>query len=361
MRVKFLYRGRSENGDALWLRQLPGGKPFWGDVEFVFDKNCNKYDWFVVYDDLPPENTERFSRRTEQLKCPPEKTLLITSEPSTIKVYGKKYTDQFGVVLTTQEPWAIRHKNAIHSQCGYRWFYGIGSNKIKTFDEIKDRPPIKKSQLVSTVCSSKKQKNTVHAVRYEFTQKLKAQLPELEVFGRGVRDIDDKADALDAYKYHVVIENFCGMHHWSEKLADTFLGHSLPLYYGCPNIEDYFPSDSFIKIDPYKTDESIDKIKSIITNNEYEKRMSAISEARRRVIEEYNVFAVIAKIIQSNITGNLDNSTEEVDNEIIKSRRSARDASFTTCIGYYLERYSIKFKHSTGWHPKYTSTKNTAL
>lgn len=344
MKVKFLYRGRSANGDALWLRQFPEGKPKWGDVEFIFDKDYTEYDWLVVYDDLPPENTERFSRRKELLKCPRNNTLLITSEPSTIKVYGKRYTDQFGIVLTTQEPWAIKHQNAIHSQCGYRWFYGIGSRSMKSFDQIKNNPPTDKTRVISTVCSQKKQKNTVHAARYAFTQKLKAHLPELDVFGRGVREIEDKAEALDSYKYHVVIENFSGLHHWSEKLADSFLGHTLPLYYGCSNVDEYFPSDSIIKIDPYKVDESIEIIKSALSENEYEKRFSAICEARKLVIEKYNFFAVVADIIQSQprVDAGISNGTKFV----LKSRRSARDSNILSSLGYYIERYGIKSRHA---------------
>ena len=77
--------------------------PVWGECAFTFDPDARDYDWLVVYDDLPPVAGERFSDRVEVLACPPGNTLLITTEPSSIKTYGSAYTAQFGHVLTSQE------------------------------------------------------------------------------------------------------------------------------------------------------------------------------------------------------------------------------------------------------------------
>ena len=82
--------------------------------------------------------------------------------------------------------------------------------------------------------------------------------------------------------------------------ADAFLGFTVPIYYGCPNVYDYFPKESLIQIDIFDTEGSIAKIKEIIaTEGEYERRLDAVKEARRRVIEEYNLLAMINKIVQN--------------------------------------------------------------
>lgn len=339
--MKFLYRGKSDNGDLLWLRQFPNNKPLWGNCEYILDKSCTDYDWLVVYDDLPPAESERFSKRSESLSCNPKNTLLITSEPSTIKVYGSKYIRQFNHVLTTQEPWAIKHPDAIYSQCGYRWFYGIGEGYVKGWNAIEQNKPDKKTALISTVCSNKQQKNTVHAQRFIFTQKLKKALPELEVFGRGVRNLNDKAEAIDSYKYHVVIENFYGKDHWSEKLADTYLGHALPFYYGCPNLEQYFPEEAFIRINPYDVEKSIKIIRKAIANNEYEKREAHVSAARQKILNDYNFFGVINKIIEEVHTTDVGTKAQVA----ISSRRVCRNSSPWNFIFYFYERYSVKLRH----------------
>jgi hypothetical protein len=170
----------------------------WGGCEFIFDYGSRDYDWLVVYDDLPQVAGERFTLWQESLACPRSQTLLITSEPSTIKSYGTRFLAQFGHVLTSQEPWMIRHPGAIFSQPALLWFYGR-TDERGSYETMVERPPVTKTWEISTVCSSKQQTHTLHQARYEFTQKLRLQIPELEVFGHGVRPITDKAEALDDY------------------------------------------------------------------------------------------------------------------------------------------------------------------
>jgi len=293
IRIKFL----SKLDEKIWLRQLPGQKPKWNNCEFIFDKTEPNYDWLVVYEDLPKIGNERFPSSHEVLACPKENTLFLTMEPSTIKSYGKHYTAQYEYVITSQEAWALPHKNRISSPPNLPWFYGLGSNKMITYDTMKAITEPTKTETLSTVCSIKQQKNTLHYSRYQFTQQLKTFLPELEIYGRGVRDMDDKSESLDNYKYHITIENYIGINHCTEKLSDAFLGFCLPFYHGCPNAADYFPPESFIAIDIHNMDGTRKIIADAIANNEYEKRLPYIKEARRRVLDEYNIFAVICREI----------------------------------------------------------------
>lgn len=289
--VKFVARGKAQADAIRWLRQFPGRIPQWGRCQFVFDPAERNYDWLVAYDDLP-------TGCSETLACPRENTLLVTMEPSSVKLYGSSFLRQFGVILTSQEPWVIRQPQAVHSQAGLRWYYGIGKNTVRDYDALSAMSPPAKTQDISTVCSSKQQAHTLHRQRYQFVQWLRERLPEMDVFGHGVRDIDDKADAVDPYKCHIAIENHLCEHHWTEKLADCFLGWSIPIYHGCPNAEDYFPKDSFVAIDINKPCEAEEKIRAAMAAGEYERRLPAIREARRRILEEYNLFAVISRIIE---------------------------------------------------------------
>jgi hypothetical protein len=304
-------------GLDFWQRQLPNGNPIYRGCKFLFDLNERHYDWLVVYDDLASQSTERRSLRMEPLNCPKANTLLITSEPANIKSYGRAFTHQFGWILTSQPEWALPHPGRIYSQPALYWFYG--SNHKISYDQMAQNPPLKKPETISTVCSNKQQKHTVHNQRYEFTHALKKQLPELEIFGRGIRPVEDKSEALNDYKYHIAIENFIGKHHWTEKLADAFLGGCLPFYYGCPNAADYFPPESFIPIDINNLAEAAQTIRQAIENNEYEKRLPHILEARRRVMEEYNIFSVLAREIPN------PNNTEIPQNKnLLLSRRALR-------------------------------------
>lgn len=294
IRVKFIYRGRS-----VWLRQFPRREPVWGNCRFLFDPDERTYDWLVVFDDLPRREGKGKYSAAEELACPPEHTLFITREPSSVTAYGSVFLNQFGTVLTGQEDWAIRHPGKIHSQPALNWFYGLGKNHALDYDHMVANPPAEKSDIISTVCSAKAQKHTLHHQRVQFIEQIGQQLPELTRFGRGIREMDDKAEALDSFRYHIAIENHICPHWWTEKLSDAFLGLTLPFYCGAPNAADYFPEKSFIPIDIRDVDGSLKIIRDAIENNEYEKRLPAIQEARRLVLEKYNTFAVLSDIIES--------------------------------------------------------------
>lgn len=296
IQVKFLTKSKPNDAVRAWHGRFPGGFPVRGRCHFSFDRDERNYDWLVVYDDLPSVSGERFTLWEEALACPRAQTLLITTEPSTIKIYGNVFLRQFGHVLTSQEPWIVRHPGAIFSQTGLVWFYG-GCGPRASYDYISTHPPLDKSANISTVCSSKQQRHTLHNARYEFTQKLKAALPALDIFGHGVCFINDKADALDPYRYHVAIENHVCPHHWTEKLSDAFLGNCLPFYHGCPNAADYFPEESFIPINIHDFGESAERICKAIRDREYEKRLPAIFESRRLVLDTYSLFPLLSRLI----------------------------------------------------------------
>lgn len=294
IRVKLMSRSPAGH----WLHQLPHGNARWGRCEYLFDRDARDYDWLVVYDDIPPGKNETRDGSSEALACAASNSMLVTTEPSSIKTYGNSFTRQFGVVLTSQEEWALPHPQRIYSQPALHWFYGVGAQRIISFDEMASHPPAAKTRDLSMVFSPKSMRHTLHWRRHEFMQRLMVSLPEMDVFGRGARPLDDKAEALDAYRYHVAIENYIGPHHWTEKLADSFLGMTLPFYAGCPNAADYFPSESFIPIDMKDPIGAARIIRQAIMDNEYEKRLPAIVEARRRVLFEYNFFAVVSREIE---------------------------------------------------------------
>jgi len=319
IRVKLLGRVPLDMVPGVWERQLPGKGPDYRGCRFLFDPDETDYDWLVVYDDLPPASGERFSMRTLELACPREHTILLTMEPSSIKLYGRAFLQQFGVVISSQEPWIVNHPGHVYSHAGLRWYYGLGSSNMMGYDELAAAPPLDKTRVISTVCSSKRQRHTLHNLRWEFTQELARRIPELEVFGHGVRAMDDKAEALRPYRYHVAVENFRGPHHWTEKLADPFLACALPFYFGAPDAAEDVPADSFIPIDIRDVGGAASIIRKAIDENEWEKRLPAIMEARRLIMEEHNLFALVAREIARR-----DPLPASSTGGILRSRRAAR-------------------------------------
>jgi hypothetical protein len=85
--------------------------------------------------------------------------------------------------------------------------------------------------------------------------------------------IDNKIVALKNYKYHLVIENIQMTHYFTEKLIDCLLTGCVPIYYGAPNIDQYFNIDGFIIC---KSLEDFQSLK--ITKEDFENRKEAIVE-----------------------------------------------------------------------------------
>jgi hypothetical protein len=311
--------------ERYFLHQLPKGNPVWGNCRFSFNPADRHYDWLVVYEDLRTANKDPRKNRFEELACPRRHTMLTTSEPSSIKHYGNAYASQFGCVLTSQEAWALPHPDRIFSQAGLVWMYGIGAHHEIAFDDMVDYPPAVKAHDLSMVFSPKRMRHTLHHRRFSFMRDLMQLLPEMHVYGRGARPLDDKAEALDAYRYHVAIENYIGPHHWTEKLSDAFLGLTLPFYAGCPNAADYFPPESFIPVDMKDPAGAARIIRQAIMDKEYEKRLPAIIEARRRVLFEHNLFAVISREIEKRHRPD----AQAGDHGVIYSRHALRKKSLS--------------------------------
>ena len=261
---------------------------------YVFTSNpsCADYDWLVVYDELPCDDRGTFHDGFEPLRCPKERTILLTWEPVSIKGYSRAYTRQFGHLLTNRPPEAENHPHYHLGRGYYLWFNGHASMAMGDLHPSKTRE-------ISVVCSSKQMRHSKHHARYCLVSEMAKAIPGLDWFGKGVRPIEKKYEAMDAYRYHVVIENHVGVHHWTEKLADAFLSECLPFYAGDPAIFEVFPRESLIPIPIDDPHEAIRIVREAIASGEYEKRREAVREAKRLILEKYNFWDQVIAVIES--------------------------------------------------------------
>ena len=71
----------------------------------------------------------------------------------------------------------------------------------------------------------------------------------------------------------------------------------MPIYYGCPNITDYFPEESIIRIDINHPAEAFEIIKSAISNNLWEKQRDAILHSKQLILNKYQFFPFMTEFI----------------------------------------------------------------
>lgn len=273
------------------VRQTPGSRSVWGDYEFFINREVKECDYWVVYEGLNKE---------ESTCCPLQNTILITGEPPSIKSYHPGFLAQFGTVITCNTD--IIHPNVVLSQQSMPWHAGIirmpdGKNIVELdYDYFKSLKVTPKNKLASVICSSKSMTKG-HWQRVNFVKELGRHFGQhIDVFGHGFHPIPDKWDAIYPYKYHIVLENCSIEDYWTEKLADSFLGLSYPIYYGCKNLSCYFPEKSFSPININDPKQALSIIGKIIKSDTYERSMKYLIEANSLVLNSYNLFPMIVQL-----------------------------------------------------------------
>lgn len=292
--VKRIVQFVSSSGPAWpWQRQIPGDTSLWGGTLYEIETEPERpADWLVVY--------EGWTQKSLFTQVPRERRIFITGEPESFYQYQPKFLDQFGHVITTQRK--IHHPGVIYSQVAINWFAGVrfeGAGgpyvPVLNFSDFESgNPP--KSKLCSVVCSNKAVTRG-HRQRLAFVQQLQEALgDQIDVYGRGFRDICDKDEALADYRFHIALENSVHPDYWTEKLADPFLRGCFPIYSGCPNLEDYFPEDSYVRIDLNKPRQAITTIMDVLQGELDRSSTNQRQEAKHRVLYEYNIFALLERL-----------------------------------------------------------------
>ena len=230
---------------------------------------------------------------------PRGRRILILTEPDTD--LSADYVNQFGILVAPQfiagftGTW---HQS--HGALTNRFTRDVtkpGFASAFTYDELVSLQPPAKRDAVAIVFS-RKSLLPGHRRRLRFVKRLKAALGDrLDVFGDGHHKIGLKADAILPYKYHLALENTVMPSYWTEKVADAYLGYSLPIVSGPPDLARWFPADSFVPIDLGDMAKAIETVVTGIDRNIYADRVPAITEARRRVIHDERLCPVIARVI----------------------------------------------------------------
>ena len=280
----------------IYLRQTPHRIGVWADCNFIVNTPLQKCDWWVICHNSGltiPETT----------LCDPKHIVYVSMEPSDSWL-PQQFLDQFSHLVSCDRP--LRHpiktfRNGltwwVGIQVKHEGVYQISPQFILDYDMLSAMRCPDKKKFLSIICSNKSFM-TGHKKRNTFLEKLRAHpiSAHIDFFGGGINPVDDKWDVIAPYKYHLVLENSVVPDYWSEKLADSFLGFAFPIYYGCPNIHDYFSRDALRIIDIENFDETVTALEELLIHDPYQKHLPAINKARQQVLNDYNLFQLIADI-----------------------------------------------------------------
>lgn len=317
-----------------WLRQFPDGKPCWHGWRFLINAVNENYDYLVVFDDF------NFPLK---IRCRPENILHLATEPPSIRHYNEDYLSQFFWIVTQDE--TISHPRKIYHQSGLTWFLGwnpkskntISAFSFEMLDSVFDQP---KTQNLSIICS-KKLSTPGHAKRLHFAKAIKKYYGhEIDFYGNGICHVDDKLDALQNYRFSIVIENSNTAHYFSEKFTDCVIAGAYPLYYGCPNLDHYFPKNSFVRINIEDTKSSIQTINNAIEQDLDQLFRPELRTAKFLAMEKYNLFPLLIDLILYIEMNSFSSHIAERREILFPSRDKMFKERFSSRVSKFLRPYT---------------------
>jgi len=146
-------------------------------------------------------------------------------------------------------------------------FYPHGDCWIENYTESN------KNKLVSMI-SSEKDWVIGHRLRHKIIKDLRGMF---DLYGKDYNPIDKKESGLNEYCYSIVVENCREDYYFTEKLVDCFRTKTIPIYWGCPSIGNFFDINGILTfsntenlreiLNKIKDGELYSKLKSSVVSN----------------------------------------------------------------------------------------------
>ena len=108
----------------------------------------------------------------------------------------------------------------------------------------------------------------------------------------------DKTELFVDSMFHIAIENNQSIDYFTEKLIDCFVSKTIPIYYGCPNIGDYFELRGMIIINDIN---DVDNLNNILSEKYYNDRLHWIEDNYQRVLNNHSFKNQFIKIIEDKL------------------------------------------------------------
>lgn len=269
-----------------YIRQTPKCSGIWGNIQVTY--NIEEADYLIIEDNCSLAEAKYFNNKT--------------------RIYFSREALDFDSHIKYPSRHFIR--STFWDGTGYlytKWVYSGNAGGITmSYDDLDKETPVVKSKHISTVQSNKKI-TKVHRDRVALIDKMVGKT-SLDVYGsigcaNKTLSNNDKRSALDDYKYCLTFDNQVSIRDFfGTQFTDSILRWSVPIYGGGADLGKYFPAKSFIKIDPTDINE-VDRIIDLLERDNYDERLDALTEARRLILDKYNIWPTIKNIINNQESG----------------------------------------------------------
>ncbi|MDB6174722.1 MAG: hypothetical protein JWL59_4033 [Chthoniobacteraceae bacterium] len=287
---------------GLWQRTIegtPGGSCIWGKTLFVAEGEADHY---VILNSLTHPID---SISVPQVTLPgPERVWGLHMEPEEyVKAFGYDRPEEHAMV------------SRFYTNCKYLLDRGgiyrpappyVHLHLGKDWNYLNQAPEPRKPITLGIICSAL-DKLPGHQERIRFLERLDASDIEYVLWGRGTAMerfrgyrgfVKSKWGVHAPCRYSIVIENSVAPFYWTEKIADSIVCYSFPLYHGCPNLDEFLPAESFEPFDISRPD-ALDVLRAILKRDPYESRRKAIAEARHVLLHTENLYAFLDRELEA--------------------------------------------------------------
>ena len=268
----------------------------WNNLKIV-DNDIN-IDYYVV-----------INRSINNEYYDPKKTILFVMEPYCNNNYQKWGVKTWGFWSNPDESLFLEIRN-------HQKYYNNCISQLKeSYNELSNNKIIKtNNNAISTIISSK-YFDPGHIKRIDFLKYIESKNELLlDIYGfdnkhnfkNYIKPLSnsEKSIGLMQYKYYINVENNKEKNYITEKFWEAIMCESLIFYDGAPNITEYINPNAFVLIDLDDFEKSYNIIVESIKNNLWEKNIDIIRYEKYRVLNYFNFFPSLERIITKDLWNN---------------------------------------------------------
>ena len=263
---------------------------------YIFSNYIETERWEKAFQDISHLNFTLFYDYVptqEQIQLSPI-NIFIACEPNEYfhnHDFVVKNQNVFSFILTWSTKVLNNAPNSIFSPYGESWW----QDKPYTYE------PIYKEFKVSFLRGNLL-KLIGHTYRHELFDRQNEITTPIQFWDKlGERGVDNfekwrqyKIDSFRPYQYSVCIENSSHENYFTEKITDCILNKTIPIYYGCSNIGDFYNEKGIIQVK--NTDDLIKKINNLDPQH-YDRILDVIEENYQKAFEYKDYVGNIKKQI----------------------------------------------------------------
>lgn len=227
-------------------------------------------------------SSRMLTMRTDEVRC--QLSVLMCEPPA---IHRRHYMSVR--LVASRFKYVLTHNTDLLRRLPNARFVAHGGSML----EVAEQPVVDKTRRISLIASDKSS-TFGQRLRHEIVRWGAENVPDLDALGRKYLPLTDKADGHSPYYFSVVVENSQEPGYFTEKLIDSFLCRSLPIYWGAPDIEHFFDSRGLIRC---ANAEELRRTIQQVTASDYAMREVFLEKNRRLAMQYLDLFGRAARFL----------------------------------------------------------------